>query len=94
MKGTSIFIDRDLTHMERENNKCLMKIKSNILTIDKSKKKILLRRGKLYIDNQEFSYKNGSLWAEAEQGELALNRIYGNKLKNINDLLKNTYNYN
>lgn len=81
LKGTHIFISRDLSETEREVQRFLQRIRSNILSVDRTKKIQLKNNRKLVIDGQEYSWKDGKLWAGKEDGITAIRVQYGDVLK-------------
>lgn len=83
LKGTTVYIDRDLTIQEREMKKRLLNIKSKILMVDKSKR-VTVRRNKIIVGEMIFNMKNGVLMYGEEDGLAVLNRMFNNKTLDIN----------
>lgn len=83
LKGTHIFVDRDLCAERQQVKKIMLQLKSDILNVDKSKR-IGVRNDKMVIDGKWFAWnKNKLLMCGQKTGEEELVNMYGEAIVNV-----------
>lgn len=83
LRGTNIFVERDLNENRQTNKKMMLQLKRDILAIDK-RHKITVRDDKMKIGNNWFNWnKENKLTSQGKDAELLIKNLYGGKLNSI-----------
>lgn len=83
LRGTSIFIERDLCTERQTNKKVMLQLKREFLKLNKNKK-IRVTNDKLVIDGKWFSWNNNKiLMCGKKTGMEELVNIFGHSIQNV-----------
>lgn len=83
LRGTSIYVERDLSNERQKNKKIMIQLRKEILHVDKSKR-VAVRDDKLVVDDKRFFWdKNNVLRCGQSTGEEVLKDLYGEKALSI-----------
>lgn len=84
LKGTSIFVDKDLNVDKQQNKKVMLQLKKLLKSLDQNQK-ILVRNDKMKINNLWFFWnKDKILMCDNKNGQDILKTIYNEKIDSVN----------